>query len=73
MSDLRGKIPTNIATLTRQVRKTYAHVHKVISGKVTPSAALAIAIERATDGAITRSDLRPDLWPHASSSLDTAV
>ena len=27
------------------------------------SYALAQAIERATDGAVTRQDLRPDIWP----------
>lgn len=28
-----------------------------------PSAEMAVKIERALDGAVTRSDLRPDLWP----------
>jgi len=32
-------------------------------GRVGPK--LAIGLERATKGAIRRSDLRPDLWPRA--------
>jgi DNA-binding transcriptional regulator YdaS (Cro superfamily) len=34
-----------------------------VSGKKTCRAELAIQIEKATGGAVSRSDLRPDLWP----------
>jgi len=72
MIDLREKVP-NIAALTVQLGKTYSHIHAVLRGDVQAGPTLAIAIEEATKGEISRSDLRPDLWPHASSSLDTAV
>ena len=35
---------------------------KLISGKATPSASLSKAIEEATQGLVTRKDLRPDLF-----------
>lgn len=34
-----------------------------------PSAELAIAIERATNGAVTRHDLRPDIYPNPDDGL----
>lgn len=33
-----------------------------LSGKTKPSAASAIKIERATNGAITRAEIRPDIF-----------
>ena len=69
MSDLRSKVP-NIAALTRAVHKDYAHIHAVLRGATPAGPKLAIAIESATNGKITRSELRPDLWPHPSFSPD---
>ncbi|WP_414041297.1 transcriptional regulator [Acidithiobacillus sp. M4-SHS-6] len=38
-------------------------LRQVAKGRRRVSAETAIRIERATDGLVTRSDLRPDLWP----------
>lgn len=35
-----------------------------------PSPETAIAIEEATAGAVSRSELRPDLWPPAASEAE---
>lgn len=37
-----------------------------------PSRVMALAIERATDGAVTRQDLRPDIWPPEQEASDAA-
>lgn len=34
---------------------------------------LAIAIERATKGAVTRSELRPDIWPPCADAQEKQV
>ena len=74
MNDVRGKLPFPIAELRRRLgRKSYSRLHEIVAGKVACPAELCVQIEVATDGAVNRSDLRDDLWPHASSSLDTAV
>lgn len=35
-----------------------------------PSLLMAKAIERATSGVVTRSDLRPDIWPPEADTPD---
>lgn len=37
-------------------------ISKYLNGEIRVSAEHAVAIERATQGAVTRSELRPDLW-----------
>ena len=64
MADIRGKLPFPIAELQRRLnRKSYARLHEIVSGKDTCTAELALQIEEATGGVVSRSDLRPDLWP----------
>lgn len=41
------------------------------SGKVGPK--LAIGLDAATDGKISKSDLRPDLWPHEAAPADRSA
>ena len=41
---------------------TYGYVRKATSAKQTPEPLRCVEIERATDGAVTRRDLRPDDW-----------
>lgn len=36
-----------------------------------PSRITAFAIERATDGAVTRQELRPDIWPPDDKQKET--
>ncbi len=38
------------------------YVHKIATGLQLPSPALARAIEEATGGAVTKAELRPDIW-----------
>jgi DNA-binding transcriptional regulator YdaS (Cro superfamily) len=54
----------SISDLLRRVEmKSYCHLHTVLAGSASCSPQLAVKIEHATSGAITRSMLRPDLWP----------
>jgi len=62
MTDLRARIP-NIAALVRTLDCDYSYLHAVLKGATRPGPEMAIKIEHATDRAIRRSDLRPDLWP----------
>jgi DNA-binding transcriptional regulator YdaS (Cro superfamily) len=74
MNDVRNKLPFPIEELrVRLGRKSYARLHEYVAGKVPCPAELCIQIETATDGAVKRSDLREDLWPHPSSSSDPAA
>ena len=41
---------------------TRTWLSQVIYGRGTPSAEMAVAIERLTNSAVTRADLRPDLY-----------
>ena len=48
--------------MARHLGITAEWLSKLISGKVQPSPALAKRIEEATQGLVTREDLRPDLF-----------
>lgn len=41
---------------------SYSKLHDILKGASRPGGPLAIRIEAATDGAIRRWELRPDLW-----------
>ena len=70
--DVRSLLPFPIEELRRRLgRKSYARLHEIVSGKVLCPAELAPWIEAATDGKVSRTDLRPDLWPvHGSTPLE---
>ena len=64
MADIRPLLPFSIAELQRRLdRRSYSRLHGIVSGKTECPAELAPLIEKATDRAVKRSDLRPDLWP----------
>lgn len=66
MRNIKALLPFPIEELRRRLgRKSYARLHEIVSGKVVCPAELAPKIETATDGKVTRHDLRPDLWPAA--------
>lgn len=53
------------AALAERAGISQTAVHKYLYGKVRPKAETAIAIERATDGVVSRKTLRPDIaWDH---------
>lgn len=54
--------PDKEANLAVASGATVGHLRNVAYGVRTASPVLASAIERATDGAVTRRDLRPDDW-----------
>ena len=47
-------------------------ISDIISGRRTLSAELAVAISRATDGRVSREDLRPDIFGDPASSESAA-
>lgn len=49
--------------LASAIKCSQQHISKAMMGDIGIAAEYAIAIEKATDGAVTRSQLRPDLWP----------
>ena len=50
---------------------TAGHMRNVSYGLRQPSPELCVAIERATNGAVTRRDLRPTDWPRIWPELVT--
>jgi DNA-binding XRE family transcriptional regulator len=48
------------------------YLYQIFSGRKKPSAELCVSIERATDGEVTRRDLRPtdwqNIWPELLST-----
>jgi DNA-binding transcriptional regulator YdaS (Cro superfamily) len=42
---------------------TDTYISLLIHGKRRPSGPMALSIERATQGLVTRTELRPDLYP----------
>ena len=61
------------AALARAAGVTQPAIHKVINAKRV-SAEMALKIEAATEGAVPRHIIRPDLWsaPRPASSLAEA-
>ncbi|WP_366144703.1 YdaS family helix-turn-helix protein [Acidithiobacillus sp.] len=60
--------PTGRAAFLADVGTSESYIRKAISvGSVGPH--MAIRIERATNGSVTREELRPDIF-HRSSSQD---
>lgn len=47
-------------------------IHKWLTGKGQPSPMTAVVIERATNGAVTRYELRPDVFGPAPAPTDQA-
>jgi DNA-binding transcriptional regulator YdaS (Cro superfamily) len=50
------------AALARAGGFSQQHVSKLLNGERTASGTMALKIERATGGAVTRADVRPDLF-----------
>jgi len=51
-------------------RCTIQHLRSIAQGKWPPGAKLAVAIEKLSEGAVTRHDLRPDLFPMAGCQCE---
>lgn len=48
------------------------YLRQIANGHRQPSFSMAMAIEAATSGTVSKSDLRPDIWPHQGNT-DRAV
>jgi DNA-binding transcriptional regulator YdaS (Cro superfamily) len=59
---LKKALPGSQKATGKLINVSQPAIHKWITGKSKPSAKNAIAIERATHGAITREQLRPDVF-----------
>lgn len=68
--DLNGLTPTEFARLAGC---TFSMVMKARAGKSRFSTDRALEIERLSGGRITRTMLRPDIWPHPSASSGSAA
>lgn len=58
------------AELARRIGCTQVFAHQMTHGLRSISARLCIPIERATDGAVTRYELRPDVFGPAPAQTD---
>lgn len=56
------EIAGNQTALARAIGCTSVFVHEMLHGKKSVSAKLCIPIENAVNGAVTRYDLRPDVF-----------
>lgn len=65
---LKKALPVSQKEAGNLLNITQPAIHKWMTGKSKPSAKHAIAIERATKGAVTRYDLRPDVFGPAPES-----
>lgn len=65
------------AELANACKTTVGHLQNIAYGLRKASATLAVAIERATSGAVTRRDLRPDdwhlIWPELATPTKEAA
>lgn len=68
--DLNGLTPTEFARLAGC---DFSMVMKARAGKARFSTDRALEIERQTGGRITRTMLRPDIWPHVSTPSGSAA
>lgn len=55
--------------LAKAAGVTQPAVFKWLAGSSRPNFLSALAIERATNGAVTRHDLRPDIYPNPTDAL----
>mgnify|MGYP000468095846 CR=1 FL=1 len=51
------------SALGQRVEASSQNIGRIVRGLRQASPALALRIERATDGAVTRQELRPDIYP----------
>jgi DNA-binding transcriptional regulator YdaS (Cro superfamily) len=67
-----------LARLAKLCGTTKATLSRVETGKLIPTTRMAMALELATGGAVSRHELRPDIWPeenryaHPSQTGDAA-
>lgn len=50
-------------SLAKQVETSASYLSQIAHGHRKASPALALAIEMATDGLVTRGEIRPDIYP----------
>lgn len=62
------KICGRQADLAEKVGCAQQTISKYLNGEIRVSAEHAVAIERATVGAVPRHALRPDLWPQTEAA-----
>ena len=71
--NLNTYLSNNRATsLARAIGATYTEISHWRHGVRPVPISRCLAIEQATDGAVTRKDLRPDDWPQIWPELEAA-
>jgi DNA-binding transcriptional regulator YdaS (Cro superfamily) len=65
-----AQIVGGISALARKIGVVNQTIYSWDEGDLP--AERAVAIEKATDGQITRQEMRPDLWPPAAPDLPSA-
>ena len=67
LTDFLADNKITAAELGRRIGVSRSMMIRLISGKRAMTAEYAIKIETATGGQVTRSELRPDLWPQEAA------
>lgn len=63
--------PSERLEIAGKVGVAEQYLYQVFTGRKTPSAELCVAIEQATNGKVTRKELRPDDWQAIWPELTT--
>lgn len=64
---------TVLAEIAKRAGCKPSTLYMIATGHKRPGHLLAQGIERATDGAVTRQDLRPDIWPPEDQEASDAA
>ena len=67
---LKNALPPTQKEAAKLLNMSQPGIHKWLSGKCQPSPKAAVAIERATQGKVTRYELRPDVFGPAPDAPD---
>lgn len=63
LSDYLSQSGLSMQAFADEIGLSYEGVRLIVKGQRMPAPKTVFRIEKVTDGAVSRSDLRPDLWP----------
>ena len=63
LADYLSETGTTQVAFAEKIERTHATVSRIAAGKQSPDPDTLNRIVKESDGAVTRADLRPDLYP----------
>lgn len=58
-----SRFPDQLGVVAETAGTKPIYLRQIANGHRQPSFAMALRLEEATSGTVTKSDLRPDIWP----------